>query len=70
MLSSSVDFLELETLFHLYVVNNLPLSFIAFVAFVAFVTFVSFSAFGAFIVFVAFGMLPLVVVHDATAVIS
>jgi len=45
-----VDLLDLATLFHLYVVNNLPLAFVAFVAFA---------------MFVAFGMFPSAVVHDA-----
>lgn len=49
-LSLSVDLLDPATFLCLYVVNNLPLASDAFAAFVA---------------FVAFGMLPLVVVHDA-----
>ena len=52
-LSSSVDLLELATLFCLYVVNNIPLAFIASTAFVAFA------------MFNAFGMLPLATIHDA-----
>jgi len=46
-----MDLLELATLFHLYVVTNLPLTFATFAAFVA---------------VAAFGMLPSAVVHDDT----
>ena len=51
MLSLSVDFLDLATLFHLCVVNNLPLIFVGF---------------SAFSVFTTFGMFPSVDVHDAS----
>ena len=36
MLSLSVDLLDLATLLHLYVVNNLPLAFVVFASFAAF----------------------------------
>ena len=47
-----MDLLDLATLLHLYVVNNLPLAFDVFATFIAFV------------VLAAFGILPSVVIHD------
>jgi len=44
-----VDLLDLATLLHLYVINNIPLAFAMFAAFIA---------------FVAFSMLPSAAVHD------
>ena len=69
-----MDHLDLATLFHLYVVNNLPLAFIAFAMFTAFITFVLFVAFDAFstffsfisfVVLIVFDMLPSATFHDA-----
>lgn len=51
-LQSFFRHLELATLFHPCVFNNLPLAFI------------SFAVFAAFIVFVAFAMLPSATIHD------